>query len=521
MESARWRPVIRFIRRMAQPQQADQESDQTLLERFVQGRDEDAFADLVKRHGPLVMGVCRRMLQDIHDAEDVFQATFLVLVRKAQSITDPECLAQWLYGVAYRTALRARTESAKRRFHERRAAESQHLEIDMDFMWRDLRPILDEEIHRLPFSYQAPVILCYFGGKTKEEVARILDLPVGTVSSRLARAREKLRVRLSRRGLTLSAGLVATALTSQSLAAPVFISLVNTTAQSALAFAAGQSLAGGLVSTKVISLTQGMIQSMFLSKLRMAAVGLAAVLMVGSGAGVVTFRTVAAQEQKSDASLEDRLRDEIARLKKKLERAEKEIARLKEERTYVKVSTQREGILALVGTELKEGEKVPADEMVTSIIGNEPKKFRRLKVGDRVEANQLLGRVDDRLARDEMAIKEKKLAAAEADLGISEKTRDEAKARYDTQVELERGRATSIQEVRAAKLALEKYTYEVVSKKLAIQVAQAELNQAHTVVQMHEIRCPVLRGVIKSIARHPGEAVQSLETVFVIQPDEK
>jgi RNA polymerase sigma factor (sigma-70 family) len=508
MKSAHWRPVLRYIRRMAEPQQAGRVSDRTLLERFVNRRDEDAFADLVERHGSLVMGVCRRVLHDTHDAEDVFQATFLVLVRKARSIAKPECLAHWLYGVAYRTALRARSDAARRRFHEHTAAVNMDSEMDMDFIWRDLRPILDEEIQRLPRSYQAPLMLCYFAGKTKEEAARILDLPVGTVSSRLARAREKLRARLTRRGLGLSSGLLASALGSKTLAGSVSASLLETTTQGGLALAAGHALAGGLVSLKVASLTHSMVKSMFLFKLKMAAAGLAAALVIGSGAGVVTYRTAAAQDQKADQSVEDRLRDEIARLKKELDRAEKEIAKLKLERTYVKVAAQREGVMGFVGTLTKDD------------LGNETNKLRPLKVGDHVEANQLLGRIDDRLARDEMTIKEKKLTATESELVISEKTRDEAKARYDTQLVLYKRKSTSEEEVRAAKLVWGKYIYEVVGKRAAIDLAKAELNQARTVLDMHNIRSP-MPGVIKSIAKHPGEGVQNLETVFVIQPDEK
>jgi RNA polymerase sigma factor (sigma-70 family) len=506
MNSAHWRPVLRYIRRLAEPQNGGAVSDGNLLERFISRRDEDAFASLVERHGSLVMGVCRRMLHDVHDAEDVFQATFLVLVRKAGSIAKPGCLAQWLYGVAYRTALRARRDAAKRRFHEQRAAGGSDSEMD-EFIWRDLRPILDEEIQRLPLKYQAPVVLCYFDGKTKEEAARILDLPVGTVSSRLARAREKLRARLTRRGLALSAGLLTSALSSQAVSAPVSASLINATAKAGLALAAGHAVAGGLVSIKVASLTEEMVRTMFLFKANMIALGLAAALVIGSGAGVVSYRAGSAQEQKNDSSVEDRLRDEIARLKKELERAEKEIARLKMEATYVKVAAPREGILAFIGTLSKEGEI-------------ETNKLRPLKVGDHVEANQLLGRVDDRLARDEMKIKEQKVLAAEAELATSEKTRDEAKQRYDTQMKLRERKATIEEDVRAAKLALEKYSYEVISKRAAVEVTKAELSQARTVVEMHNIRSPVA-GIIKSIAKHPGEAVQSLETVFVIQPDER
>jgi len=520
MQSAHWRPVLRYIRRMAEPKQAGRVSDGTLLDRFVSRRDEDAFADLVKRHGPLVMGVCRRMLQDHHDAEDVFQATFLVLVRRARSIANPERLAQWLYGVAYRTALRARSLAARRRLHESRGAQSINSNMNGEILDHDLRLILDEEIQRLPHRYRAPVVLCYFAGKSKEEAARILNLPVGTVSSRLARAREKLRVRLTRRGVTLSAALLTGTLTSKTLAAPVSTSLTLSTTKAALALTAGQSLAASLVSIKVASLTEGMIRAMFLFKLKIVAAGVAAALVIGSCAGVISYRTVGAQEQKPDQSLEDRLREEIARLKKELDRAEKDLDRVQHDGSYRKVSSFRVGILAVVGTELKDGEKVPDEQLLMASVANDKRKYRRLKVGDRVELNQLLGRIDDRLARDEVTIKEYKLDSAKAELVTSEKTRDEAEQHYRSQVDLFRRNSTSKEELRAAELTWIKYKYEVVQKNAAIKVAQAELDQARTVVELHELRSPT-RGVIKAILKHPGEAVQSLETVFVIQPEEK
>ena len=148
MPSAHWRPVLRYLRRIAAPNHVSQTPDRVLLERFVRTRDEEAFAILVKRHAAMVMAVCRRVLNDVHAAEDVFQATFLVLVRKARSITQPDCLGPWLYGVAYRIALQARGAAAKRRLHEQRAALIQAAQSDAEIVWSDLRPILDEEIHR-------------------------------------------------------------------------------------------------------------------------------------------------------------------------------------------------------------------------------------------------------------------------------------------------------------------------------------------------------------------------------------
>jgi len=379
-------------------------------------------------------------------------------------------------------------------------------------VWHDLRLILDQEIQCLPRKYQAPLILCYFEGKTKEETARLLGLPVGTVSSRLARAREKLRGRLTRRGLVLSTGLLASTLGQKAVAASISPTLVEVAVQAGLALATGKSVTAGSISLKAASLAEGMVKSMFLSKLKIAVAVLLGATLVGSGVGVVTYRSAVAQEKNGEPSQEEKLRQEIARLKNELDRVERELERLKRERACIKVAAYREGVISLIATEIKQGEKVPADQKIST-------QYRRVKVGDHVEPGQLLGRVDDRLARDEMAIKEQKLLAAKADLGVSQKTQEEAKARYETQAELYKQKATSIEELRGAKLTLEKFTGEVISKQAAVSVADTELNQARTVVEMHNIRSPV-RGVIKTIYVHPGEAVQSLGLVFAIESEE-
>ena len=179
-----------------------------LLERFSSRRDEAAFELIVARHGPMVLGVCRRVLSDPHDVEDAFQATFLVLVRKAHSLRRRDLLGNWLYGVAHRVAVRARANAARRRTRERSGAEAAAGKPPRDGDWRDLRPVLDEEIARLPEKYRAPVVLCFLEGQTHEEAARQLRWPLGTVKSRLARARARLQGRLTRRGLAPSAGLL-------------------------------------------------------------------------------------------------------------------------------------------------------------------------------------------------------------------------------------------------------------------------------------------------------------------------
>lgn len=178
--------------------------DAELVARFASGgRDaaEEAFRTLVDRHGPMVWGVCRRVLADRHEAEDAFQATFLLLARKAPRIRRPELLGNWLYGVAYKVSARARSGAALRRLREHRGAEMVASLGARDNIDGDLGAILHAEIGRLPEIYRAPVVLCYLEGMTNEEAARALRCPVGTVKVRLMRARQRLRSRLERRGM--------------------------------------------------------------------------------------------------------------------------------------------------------------------------------------------------------------------------------------------------------------------------------------------------------------------------------
>jgi RNA polymerase sigma factor (sigma-70 family) len=197
-------PVLQYIRKLVPGPNAGLGSDIDLLDRFVDQRDEDAFTALLQRHGPMVWSVCRRVLDCSEDAQDAFQATFLVLLRKASTIARGAQLGNWLYGVACRTAARARVEAARRRRHERSAAVRLVVAPADEVMWRDLRPLLDDEIRRLPNRYRAPFVLCYLSGFTNREAAEQLGCPEGTVQSRLAWARRQLRDRLSRRGVTLS-----------------------------------------------------------------------------------------------------------------------------------------------------------------------------------------------------------------------------------------------------------------------------------------------------------------------------
>jgi RNA polymerase sigma factor (sigma-70 family) len=223
---------------------AGADADRQLLERFVVRREEAAFAALVRRHGPMVLSVCRRVLHSLPDAEDTFQATFVVLARKAGSIRKREALGSWLHGVAFHLASTARARIARRRWHESRAGwhgreTVPQQELGAETAWRDLQEVLDAELRRLPDVCREPLVLCYLEGLSHEEAARQLGWPVGTVKSRLARARDLLRARLERRGLALSASAFAVALAANTANAVLPAGLVDTTCAASLALGTG------------------------------------------------------------------------------------------------------------------------------------------------------------------------------------------------------------------------------------------------------------------------------------------
>src|SRR4051812_8000652 len=192
--------AVHSVIRSARSAALRHDSDGALVEAFVRRRDEAAFEALLRRHGPMVLGVCRAVLPNEADAEDAFQATFLVLARKAASVRDAASVCAWLHGVAYRTALRARTDFTRRRKHEGQVTPPEATP-PQDLTWREVQRVLHEEMVRLGEGYRAPLVLCYLQGKTQDEAARLLGLPRGTLKGRLERGRAMLRKRLERRGL--------------------------------------------------------------------------------------------------------------------------------------------------------------------------------------------------------------------------------------------------------------------------------------------------------------------------------
>jgi RNA polymerase sigma factor (sigma-70 family) len=262
-------------------------SDASLLERFVAQRDGLAFEAIVARHGPLVLSVCLRMLPERSDVEDAFQATFLILVRKAGTLRDRQRLGPWLYGVAHRVAARARTQIASRRFHERRAVGKGSLESAGDMERRELLAMLDDEVTRLPEKYRAVVVLCDLEGRTHEETARELGCALGTVKSRLDWARKRLRSRLISRGLAPSAVTLAAGLTTGPASAAVPERLLVLTVEAALRGIAGRATVAGAVPASVSILTEGILTTMFLSRLKTIGAILLAVGTCAAGLGVV------------------------------------------------------------------------------------------------------------------------------------------------------------------------------------------------------------------------------------------
>jgi RNA polymerase sigma factor (sigma-70 family) len=330
--------VLEHLRQALPPLDGGGLSDGELLARFAAARDEASFAALVRRHGRMVLGVCRRVLGDAHDADDAFQATFLVLVRKAATLADGEAVGNWLYGVAYRAAVEARCALARRRARERPMAQPPQREAAPAEV-QDWRPLLDRELNRLPEKYRSAVVLCELEGRPRREAARLLGVPEGTLSSRLAAARRLLADRLTRRGVAVSAGALA-ALWAEAASAAVPEALAAATAKAASAFAAGQAAAA-----PVAALTQGVLKAMFLSKLKTAIA--AAMVATALALGCFAYRGVAGpgagaappaevrDEEKGAADLEA-LRKENELLKLNLRLTLEKIRALEAEARQVK-----------------------------------------------------------------------------------------------------------------------------------------------------------------------------------------
>lgn len=270
--------VLHQLRRMLGGPAADA-TDRQLLEHYAATRDEPAFTQLVRRHGPMVQGVCRRVLGRDPEADDAFQATFLVLAKKADSVFWQESIGNWLYGVAYRTASKVRARNARRRQREQEAAGKRDAVQAENGDAHELQQVLDEELIRLPEKFRMPVLLCCLQDQTIDEAAQQLGWSCTTIKGRLQRGREMLRNRLQRRGIGLSAGVLATILT-QGVVSATSPTLLKTTVQAVVT---------GTLPDSVTALAQGVMQAMFWTKLKTASLVLLAVAVLGGGAGTVFY----------------------------------------------------------------------------------------------------------------------------------------------------------------------------------------------------------------------------------------
>ncbi len=304
--------VVRSIQTLFSVGSVGGMTDGQLLDQFLRSQDEAAeaaFAALVEIHGPMVWDVCRGVLSDPHAAEDAFQATFLVLARRADSIRRRDAVGPWLHGVARRVAVRAKATASRR--HRR---EGQVMEMTAsptpDPIRREQIEAMHEEVDRLAEKYRAPLVLCYFEGRTHVEAARLLRCPVGTISVRLSRARELLRARLTRRGLALPVAWAGAGLGEQTASVAMPVGLAETTIKAAMNLAAGKALTAGMVPVAIARLAEGEIRTMFYSKLTVIATGVLAIGVGTAGVGLLASGNQQAPREPAAAAQSQAKEDE-------------------------------------------------------------------------------------------------------------------------------------------------------------------------------------------------------------------
>jgi RNA polymerase sigma factor (sigma-70 family) len=296
--------VTEHLRRAGLLPDGGELTDGQLLECFVSRRETAALEALVHRHGPMVWGVCRRLLHDHHDAEDAFQATFLVLVRKAGSVLPRDRVGNWLYGVAHQTARKARALRARRLARERQVTTMPEAAAEQpETLWAELRPLLDDALSRLPDKYRTAVVLCDLEGKTRKEAARQLAVPEGTLAARLARARALLAKRLARHGLALSAGTLAVVLSQKAAPACVPAPVLTATAKTLTPAAAAPPV---VLPGTVAALTEGVLKMMWRKKLLQMTAMLLVLTVIGLGGGLYLLQRAGAQPDRTDKTPKNR-----------------------------------------------------------------------------------------------------------------------------------------------------------------------------------------------------------------------
>jgi RNA polymerase sigma factor (sigma-70 family) len=284
VKTSRARMILDCLRKAVRPEGAGL-TDGQLLRHYVTRRDEAAFAVLVRRHGSMVLALCRRMLRHAEDAEDAFQATFVILARKGHRIASLQMIGGWLHGVAYRVALDVRRRAARRQAKEHQVKDMPHPPALPEEMSQDLLGVLDRELARLPDKYRLPVVLCELEGRSRKEAARQLGLPEGTLSSRLATARKTLARRMAGYGAAVTAASLGTLFASEAVAACVPASLLSSTVRAA----------GGVYPASVAALAEGVLKAMLLAKIKPTALVLVVVACLGLGGGALRYAAAGAE----------------------------------------------------------------------------------------------------------------------------------------------------------------------------------------------------------------------------------
>jgi RNA polymerase sigma factor (sigma-70 family) len=337
VKTARARIIFDCLRRAVLLEGAGQTDGQLLRQYFAQ-RDEAAFAVLVRRHGPMVLAVCRRLLRRPEDAEDAFQAAFVVLARKGRRIAERQTIGGWLHGVAYHVALDVRRRGARRRAKEQQVEIMPQPLIMPGEDQSELLAVLDRELARLPEKYRLPVVLCELEGRSRKEAARQLDLPEGTLSSRLATARKMLAKRMAGLGAAVTGASLTALFASELGAGCVHGPLVASTVRAA----------GGVVSAGVVALAEGVLKAMLLTKIKGAALGLLLVAAAGVGTVGLTYRTATAQTGPGpQTAAEAQEWANRPRTTAKAEKDDLESLRLEVEALRVSLQATRERVKAL------------------------------------------------------------------------------------------------------------------------------------------------------------------------------
>jgi RNA polymerase sigma factor (sigma-70 family) len=283
--------VLQWIHQLVEDPRARNMTDQELLDRIHRAQDEAAFQSLVRRHGSMVLEVCRSVLSNEADADDAFQATFFVLAQKVAAIRKQTSVGSWLYGVAWRTALNARKASVTRARHERRRPSREATDTAGDLAWLEVQQVLYDEVSQISACYRSPLVLCYLEGNSQDEAARLLGVSKDTVKKRLERGRALLRVRLARRGLGPAAVLLAAAWPLATSAGPA-PQLLSATVKLVGVVAVGPGAAQGLVSPKVAALAEAVLKMIARTKLKVATVAVLTLALTGFGTGMLVYHTL-------------------------------------------------------------------------------------------------------------------------------------------------------------------------------------------------------------------------------------